>query len=363
MVFRTEEPPKRRGDGAHYLVVIEGEQRGQRFSLGPGPLTVGRREGLEITLPDAGVSKAHCQLRLVDEDLVVTDLGSTNGTFVDGVRISDPATLPVEGHLGVGAHLLKHEFRSRREVAAAQELSGDIQRAASYVQALLPRPLRRGPVRTDWLFVPSSDLGGDAFGYTRLEDDRYAIFLLDVSGHGVGAAMHSMAVFHALRGKSLPVSFDKPANVLDALNRAFQMDQHDGMYFTIWYGVLNVRTRLLEYASAGHPPAVLVDPVAGRVERLRTRNPPIGTISEASFTEASTAIDVGSRLYLFSDGAFELTDPAGSPWSLSRLESLIATGVTPGLSECVRIHSAIAQITGATRWDDDLSLLVVHLAE
>jgi len=119
LVFRTEKAPTRHGDGAHYLVVIEGKQRGQRFTLGTAPVTLGRREGLQISLVDVGVSKTHCKLCIVNDQLLVTDLGSTNGTFIDGVRITDCATLPIEGHLAIGSHLLKHEFRSRRQVAAA----------------------------------------------------------------------------------------------------------------------------------------------------------------------------------------------------------------------------------------------------
>ncbi len=218
-------------------------------------------------------------------------------------------------------------------------------------------------MRTDWLFVPSSDLGGDAFGYGKLDEERFVVFLLDVSGHGVGAAMHSMAVFHALRGKSLPTSFEHPARVLDALNRAFQMDQHGGMYFTIWYGVIDLTTRALTYASAGHPPALLTGTSQGKLEKLRTRNPPIGALPEVSFVEASTVIEPGGRLYLFSDGAFELTDRGGNAWGLAHLEALIAAGPASGRSECLRVQTAISHVTGATRWDDDLSLLVVHLAD
>lgn len=89
---------------------------------------------------------------------------------------------------------------------------------------------------------------------------NFAIYLLDVCGHGVGAALLSVSVMNVLRSKSLAgVDFKNPDEVLSGLNSAFDMDKQNGMYFTFWYGVFNSQTRVLEYASGGHPPAILID--------------------------------------------------------------------------------------------------------
>ena len=126
------------------------------------------------------------------------------------------------------------------------------------MQSLLPPPLTTGPVRTDWRFVPSMALGGDSFGYHWLDDDHFALYLLDVSGHGVGASLMSVSAMTVLGSQSLAnVDFRDPTQVLDGLDVAFDMDRHDGKYFTIWYGVYQPSTRRLRYAGAGHPPAVL----------------------------------------------------------------------------------------------------------
>ena len=68
-----------------------------------------------------------------------------------------------------------------------------------------------------------------------------ALYLIDVSGHGVSAAMHSVSVANILRPKALSVDLRDPAAVLESLNEAFPMDAHDDMYFTIWYGVYSAR--------------------------------------------------------------------------------------------------------------------------
>ena len=70
----------------------------------------------------------------------------------------------------------------------------------------------------------------------------------------------SSAIADPLRRRSLPRSdFPEPERVLAALNRAFPMEEHAGRFFTIWYGVYDSAIRKLSYASAGHPPAILLD--------------------------------------------------------------------------------------------------------
>ena len=140
-----------------------------------------------------------------------------------------------------------------------RRLANEVKQAARYVQSLLPEKLKKGDVRTDWRFVPSAELGGDSFGYHWLDDDHFAFYLLDVSGHGVGAALLSVSAMNALRSQALPqTDFRQPSQVLVALNNAFQMDQQNGLFFTIWYGVYHKPTRRIDYSGGGHPPALLV---------------------------------------------------------------------------------------------------------
>ena len=74
-----------------------------------------------------------------------------------------------------------------RKLAESQkQLADEVAQAAKYVCSLLPEPIKEGPVRVDWRFVPSTQLGGDSFGYHWLDDEHFAVYLLDVSGHGVG---------------------------------------------------------------------------------------------------------------------------------------------------------------------------------
>jgi sigma-B regulation protein RsbU (phosphoserine phosphatase) len=143
--------------------------------------------------------------------------------------------------------------------ASQQVLANDLATAAQYVRSLLPPPQQIDTVAADWRFIPSADLGGDAFGYHKLDDTTVAVYLLDVCGHGVGAALLSVSALNAIRSEALPnTDFHDPGSVLAALNKAFPMERQNDMFFTIWYGVYNTATRRIRWAGGGHPPAVLL---------------------------------------------------------------------------------------------------------
>ena len=117
---------------------------------------------------------------------------------------------------------------------------------------------RRDPFASTGDSYPSTELGGDSFGYHWIDADHFAIYLLDVCGHGVGAALLSVAAINVLKTGALPdVDFRDPGQLLTALNEAFLMERQNDMYFTVWYGVWRPATRTLRFATAGHPPALL----------------------------------------------------------------------------------------------------------
>ena len=192
---------------------------------------------------------------------------------------------------------------------ANEHMRNELEAAADYARSILPQPINdkeRG-IRSDWKFIESSELGGDSLGYHWLDDEHLAVYLLDVSGHGVGPSILSVSAHNALRQQTLPATdFHQPVQVLEALNRAFPMHANQNKFFTIWYGVYNWKTREIRYASAGHHAAVLFDPSHTEPVELEMHGLMIGVMTDAEYESAVTTIGPGSRLYLFSDGTFEM---------------------------------------------------------
>lgn len=255
--------------------------------------------------------------------------------------------------------LRAREKLSLRAVAAAQnQLAAELRRAAEYVRGLLPRKVRWRELRTDWVFLPSRDLGGDAFGYTRLEDGRIALYLLDVSGHGIEAALLSVSLLHRVNSLSRaePGLWD-PRRILTDLNASYRGEEQNNLYFSAWFGLWDPRTRTLRYASAGSPPAALLTP-DNPVRELRTGGPAVGIDEAAEFPWEETEISPKSVLYLFSDGIYEVrgTDDRilGLPGFLSILEESNRRSGTVGVEGIVQ---AVKAASGRGQFEDDVSLV------
>ena len=233
-------------------------------------------------------------------------------------------------------------------------MKAEIAEAAAYSRAVLPQKLSAA-VTTDWVFETSSQLGGDSFGYHWLDDDHFAIYLLDVCGHGVGAALLSVSVVNMLRTASLTeTDFLSPASVLSGLNTTYPMERHNDMYFTAWYGVYSRSSRNLRFSCAGHPPAVLFTPDGGIVQ-LAAGGMVVGAFPCADYEEASVEVPDGSRLYLFSDGVYEVDRPGETMLGYDEFLQLLGNADTS-----FRLGSVVAEVKRQQQSDsfvDDFSLV------
>ena len=241
-----------------------------------------------------------------------------------------------------------------------QALAAQLNSAAEYVVSLLPAPIMEGNIVTDWRYVPSAQLGGDSFGYHWVDDEHFAVYLLDVCDHGVGPALLSVSALNVLRSQTLRnTNFRSPEEVLFALNETFQMEKQNNLYFTIWYGVYNKRTGELKHASAGHPPPLLVS-ASGDVLELRTQNMFIGGMPEMVYEGGAVFVDAFSHLYVFSDGVFEVTKTDGTMWSYEELKEFLRKKPFGGLSEIDELCAYLQEIHGSEGFEDDFSMLKVE---
>jgi sigma-B regulation protein RsbU (phosphoserine phosphatase) len=249
-------------------------------------------------------------------------------------------------------------------------MKAEINRAAAYVRSLLDPPMD-GAVRADWRFVPCEALGGDVFGYHWIDEDHLAMYVIDVSGHGVGPALMGVSAMNLIKSGSLErEQVLDPTRTLQALNAAFPMSRHDGMYFTIWYGVYHRATRELAWAGGGHPPSFLLRD--GGLRRLESTTFMIGIVDEYDVPTERVSLEPGDRLYLFSDGVFELHLREGGIWGLDRLEAFLAGRPAEGVLDAVVSETRRVVVEGRGQadpgpgaqvaWDDDFSLIEFRFA-
>jgi sigma-B regulation protein RsbU (phosphoserine phosphatase) len=259
---------------------------------------------------------------------------------------------------------LQRDEAYRALVASQEALAHDVAEAARYVQSLLPEPMDRGGISADWRFIPSAELGGDTFGYHQVDDDNLAFYLIDVVGHGVGAALLSVSVLNAIRSQSLPqADFREPGQVITALNDRFEMSRQADKYFTAWYGVYQPSRGLIRYSGGGHPPALLVPDGGGETIMLEATGPMVGAFDGLEFETRDQPVDGPCRVFLYSDGVFEIEQVDGERWPfqtfVSYLSGLIRDGA--GDAEMDQLIEHIRALSGKSGFDDDFSIVQLHL--
>lgn len=284
--------------------------------------------------------------------------------------ITKPFSIPVV-KARVKAHL---DLKRLRDLEVIQReklqtllgrLNNELAEAADYVKSLLPQPFTEGPLKADWRFEPSTTLGGDSLGYHWVDEDTFAVYLLDVCGHGVGAALHSVSVLNVLRSGNLPnTDFQRPDQVLAGLNTIFPMECHRDMYFTIWYGVYNRQSRILTYASGGHPPALLIEdvPLKGpKIRELRTPNLFLGCMEGIDFEYDEVEIKPAARLYVFSDGVYEIMNDTGPCWEFEDLKAYLEDSGNSDKSIMDGLLAHLREIAGSETLEDDFSILEIRI--
>lgn len=252
-------------------------------------------------------------------------------------------------------------------------LEEDLNHAAEFVRAMLPPPgTVASGLQLAWRFAPSLRLGGDIFNAHPINEHLIGLYIMDMSGHGVGAALRAVSTSTILQaGWRTPLAGPgpigrgwretDPAQVLAHLDRLIPSGD-DGEHFTIWLGIWDRRTSILTYASAGHPAPILVR-AGGDVEHLGEASLPLGfSWIPQSGHNATAALAEGDRLILFSDGLFEAFNADDVPWGIARLEeSCRKTRHVPLEAALTAIVQDVQDWQQGASFRDDLAIMAFQV--
>jgi sigma-B regulation protein RsbU (phosphoserine phosphatase) len=257
--------------------------------------------------------------------------------------------------------------------SAYARMEDDLKAAAWMQASLLPSPSRKTlNVTSEWRFRPSGYVAGDIFNIFRLDDRRVGFYLLDVSGHGVPAAMLSVTLSMVLVSDSAhgnPVkrynpaskAFDilPPAQVVSDLNSRFQ--SKDDQYFTIIYGVLDTQTGKLEMTQAGHPGPILL-PHGQEPALLGEGGVPVGLLPDMEYETIHAQMNAGDRLVLYSDGIIECSNREGTQFGEQRLLEYLSANKAASLPDILAgLEASMHLWRGSEEFDDDVSMLILEL--
>jgi predicted ATPase len=272
-----------------------------------------------------------------------TTLTAAFGYFTEGLHTPD---------LIAAAALLKELGNDR--------MRDDIAAGIKYVRGCIPPPIppTDGPVAVDWRYIPSSTLGGDTIGYHWVDETHLAFYLIDVTGHGLDSALLAVTITNVIRSGSVAgVDLRQPEQVLAALNHAFQGAQHGHKYFTIWYGVYRTTSRTLTYASGGHPAAVVIAPDGAPPLTMPATGPVLGIAPGIHFPAVTLALPAGARLFLFSDGVFEIRRDKRAIWNLADCIAHLAILSQREENVMDALLAYVRELRGSIQLDDDFSII------
>jgi PAS domain S-box-containing protein len=258
---------------------------------------------------------------------------------------------------------------------AGERTKRDLEAAAAVQHTLLPAASPQVPgINLAWELRPSQELAGDTLNMFLLDDRSLALYILDVSGHGVASSLLSVTLSHVLSpipeqsvlyqptGEGIgSYRAAPPHRVAATLNKQFPFEPRRAQYFTIFYGVLEIETARFHYVSAGHATTVYM-PAGEPLQILEAGGPPVGLFPLARYEEQVLELKPGDRLYLSTDGLIEAENTAGKEFGVDRLLNALNASRRSPLAEGLN-----AVIASAERWcapsafADDVSMLALEI--
>lgn len=256
-----------------------------------------------------------------------------------------------------------------RESAVLKQLRGDLSAAETLQRALLP-DTKAMPHGTDVLhyFRGAHGVAGDGYNIINLSPSTVAFYLLDVSGHGVRAAMISFYATQLLTNVSrlCPESgrAPDPSQVAANLNDRFLKEFDGSDYLTMVYGIVNLDTGVGSFCQAGHPNPFILDPGSDAPQLLGKNGFPIGLLEHAKFESIAFEIRPGQRLVLTSDGLFSCRMKSGVEMRqrhVAGLLNLIASA--PPAQQQSKLAFSLDSFLASRTVEDDVSVLVIQRNE
>lgn len=246
----------------------------------------------------------------------------------------------------------------------------DLAEARKLQQGLVgERNARFGPFDVSLLLRPSGHVGGDLVGFFPINSRRVALYAIDVSGHGIAAALLTARLAAHLSGSVghnlalLTNEFDlydarPPSGVARMFNQMMCDELRTDAYFTMVYVDLDFLSGDATLVQAGHPHPLL-QRADGRIEAIGAGGHPIGLLPDATFTEVTLRLEPGDRLLISSDGITEAADPEGKLLDQEGLEAILRTNAfLHGSPLLESLCWSVAQFTRGERLDDISAVLI-----
>lgn len=283
---------------------------------------------------------------------------------------------PIRGQDGIVTHFLavKEDITGRKAAEEALLISEDtlrkkndaMVRELNFAQFIIKKFLpETAPfsnfIKIDYRYLPLDEIGGDYFSFFSIDENNTGLFLGDVAGHGVSAALFLSLVKSASERIFLTDS-RKPSAYLKELNKELSntMVSH---FMTALYGFFKADSEGLEFifARGGHPPPVFYSMETGNSSLIMSSGKPLGLFHDLEFEEKRIPLSKGDRIYLYTDGLTEMLTPGMNLLGFEGLMDIIDNCYNPDIKISMDSILKNADVSrGQNPIDDDIILIGIE---
>lgn len=253
---------------------------------------------------------------------------------------------------GLGSTAARRALATERKLIDVEQ---ELATARRIQNSIIPHAAPTVPaLRVATRYQPMTSVAGDFYDFLKTGEHALTILVADVSGHGVPAALVAsmLKICFAAQGERA----NHPAEILASLNVMLR-GSLGGQYVTAACAAIDVQSRVITYAGAGHPPGLLLRADAGEVLPLAENGLFIGPFPHATYTAMTVPFDNGDKLLLYTDGIVEACGPDGEEFGRERLERFLVESKDKGPSEVV--EQLFGKITNGAQ-QDDLTMVLVE---
>jgi sigma-B regulation protein RsbU (phosphoserine phosphatase) len=246
-------------------------------------------------------------------------------------------------------------------LAKEQKLEADFGLARDLQASMLPLSM---PETRDFdfaaIYKPAESLGGDYYDFLWLDSDHLGLAIGDVSGKGVAAAMTMAATRSALRFAARVNS--SPSQVLYHVNRRLYRDVKNRTYVSLFYGILDIKTRWFRWSNGGHFPPVLIH-ADGRREYLSKGGTVLALFDKSRYAAAQAQLRSGDVLCFYTDGVIELWNQSEEEFGRQRLEEILSSKASQPAKEILKaLTSEMKRFTRGAGQHDDIAAFILKVA-
>ena len=288
---------------------------------------------------------------------VVQVLNKKDGSTFDDKDESLLEALSVQAGVAIQRARLLEAFVEKQRIQESLKLAADIQ------MGMLPKDFPAFPDRDDFdLFasiIPAKEVGGDFYDFFLIDDDHLCFVIGDVSGKGVPAALFMAVTKTHVAASTIPGK--APSDILIRANDELCKENDQGMFCTIFYGILNTKTGEVRYSNGGHNPPYLVRADGSNEQLEGTLGIALGVMDGMDFGVKTLTLGKGDVIYLYTDGVNEAMDDGGNEYSYERLEEFLKRSKGQSTSDIVNGSlDDVKDFVKNAEQSDDITVLTVR---